>query len=356
MKRIALYTFILFGSLASNMSAEEEIFSIEDEKEFHFENDAAISDEGRLIQTSKTSQEPLKLVERTEAILKNSKKASHALLDAPIISEKKATVEQVSRAPFSQELEKIKVASEPLDSIAIQIDKEMVESEPLAKESPHVVKNEEAEPIEISFKQVFKGAPVIYSLLIMLSIAAFGIWIYNLLLIRGTELFPKNVVQDLRAKLMSNQFTEALHLCQKEDHFLCKMVGAGILSRKQGLGIMTEMMKAEGKRSTIGFWQRLNLLNDIALVAPMLGLLGTVMGMFYAFYDLHRSTETLSILFDGLGVSVGTTIAGLIVAILSMTLHSIGKYRLVKALSSLENEAQTMASYIETKGPSYIET
>ncbi len=83
----------------------------------------------------------------------------------------------------------------------------------------------------------------------------------------------------------------------------------------------------------------------------MLGLLGTVLGMFYAFYDLNRSMESVSLLFDGLGISVGTTVAGLIVAIVAMVLYAISKYRLVRILASVETEAQTFASLIDARGP-----
>src|SRR5208283_4095219 len=108
-----------------------------------------------------------------------------------------------------------------------------------------------------------------------------------------------------------------------------------------------ESMRAEAKRSTVGFWQKIGLLSDIAVIAPMLGLLGTVLGMFYAFYDVNRSIESISTLFDGLGISVGTTVAGLIVAILALILQSTAKYRLVRSLSRVETDAHHVASLID---------
>lgn len=356
MKRIALYTLGALLSFATLSHAEEnegvvDIFSIADAKEESFEKEFSFSEDIKILPPEEAVQVSANVVEQTDHFLKNTKAPSIILEQIP--TEKKAVPEQIRKAAFSKDFEKVKVESENNESLAIQVEKEMLENEPLAKDAAKSAGSLNA--VEISLAQVFKGAPIIYSLLLALSIAAFGIWIYTLLTIRSTENLPEQLYKDLTVKLMSNHFTEALHLCQKEEHFFCKMVAAGILSRKQGLGIMMEMMKAEGKRSTVGFWQRLNLLNDIALIAPMLGLLGTVMGMFYAFYDLHRSAESISILFDGLGISVGTTIAGIMVAIIAMIFHSTAKYRLVKALSNLENEAQHISSYIETKGPSYIE-
>jgi len=123
-------------------------------------------------------------------------------------------------------------------------------------------------------------------------------------------------------------------------------MSSGLTSRKLGTQLMLDAMKSEGKRSSTPFWQRLSLLNDIVIIAPMLGLLGTVIGMFYAFYDVNRSVESINSLFDGLGIAVGTTVMGLIVAILSMVFYTTLKYRIIRILSLVENEAITLSTLI----------
>ncbi|MES2344862.1 MAG: MotA/TolQ/ExbB proton channel family protein [Chlamydiota bacterium] len=201
----------------------------------------------------------------------------------------------------------------------------------------------------INLNQVFQGAPVIYSILFLMSMSTVFIWIYSLMKLKYAGALPEPLLKQVRQKLHSNQYDEALAICSTQNNFFCKMLSAGISARSHGLQVMIENMKTEGKRATITFWQRLSFLNDIAIIAPMLGLLGTVLGMFYAFYDLNRSMESFSILFDGLGISVGTTVAGLIVAILALMLHSIAKYRLVRLLVKVENEAQSFASLLDNK-------
>jgi biopolymer transport protein ExbB len=204
-------------------------------------------------------------------------------------------------------------------------------------------------PVQISFDQVFSGSPIIYSVLFFLSIAAMFIWLYAQTSIRSLNALTKPVISSLRNQLSSNQYDDALALCQQHNNFFCRMVASGILSRAHGIHVISDVMKAEGKRATMGYWQKIALLNDIAIIAPMIGLLGTVLGMFYAFYDLNRSMESIASLFDGLGVSVGTTVAGLIVAILAMILHSLSKYRLTRVLSSVENEANALAILIDQR-------
>ncbi len=201
----------------------------------------------------------------------------------------------------------------------------------------------------VDIKQAFAGSPVIYSLLLAMSVFSVFIWLYSVLSIRSSARISRSLLKNVQNKLNSNNFEEALSICGENNNLFCKMVLSGIQSRRHGLPVMIEAMKAEGKRSSVAFWQKIGLLNDVAIIAPMLGLLGTVLGMFYAFYDINRSIESVSTLFDGLGISVGTTVAGLIVAILALILHSTAKYRLVRSLAQVENEAQSVATLIDDR-------
>lgn len=263
--------------------------------------------------------------------------------------------ETANAIPVRSEWKKMPVKDNQETSIAVKVDAALQQEETPYVENVNLLETikEEAtkgaKAIEINFREVFSGAPIIYTILFLLSTVSFCVWLYSMLTIRTMEFLPPKLVKELRTKLISNQFDEALDLCVKQKHFFCKMLASGILARRHGLNAMVDTMKAEGKRSTVNFWQKINILNEIAIIAPMLGLLGTVMGMFYAFYDLNRSIESVSLLFDGLGISVGTTVAGLVVAILAMILYSIAKYRLVRILASVENEVQTFATLIDTK-------
>ena len=79
----------------------------------------------------------------------------------------------------------------------------------------------------------------------------------------------------------------------------------------------------------------------------MLGLLGTVVGLFFAFYDSSRSAETIASIFDGLGIAVGTTVVGLIVSILAMLFYTTLKFRVVSLLNTIENESLILATQVE---------
>jgi biopolymer transport protein ExbB len=220
----------------------------------------------------------------------------------------------------------------------------------IEKEEKEVAAAVKSDGIVIDLGQVFAGSPTIYMVLFCLSIASIGIWAYALLSLRTPELIPAEPLKEIREKLAAKNYGEALLLCEKYPTVLFRMMSTGIQSRSQGQNAMLELMKSEGRRSSTKLWQKISLLNDIAVIAPMIGLLGTVLGMFYAFYDLNRSMESISALFDGLGISVGTTVGGLIVAILALMFHAITKYRLTRQLAVIETEAHSLANLIDNQG------
>lgn len=194
----------------------------------------------------------------------------------------------------------------------------------------------------VDIQKVFSSAPIIYSVLFFLSISSFVICLYTLATFRPKDILPRNFIEELRDHLQKRRFDEARELCTVNKLF-GSIIATGLSNRRLGAEVMIESMKSEGKRVGSPIWQRLSLLNDIVIIAPMLGLLGTVIGMFYAFYDVNRSIESINALFDGLGIAVGTTVAGLIVAIIAMIFYTSLKYRITRTLAEVENEALALS-------------
>lgn len=201
-------------------------------------------------------------------------------------------------------------------------------------------------PQLIDVTKIFTSSPLIYLALSLMSVASMALWLYTLATFRSKDIMPPHFRSSLRNLLEAQEWDQARQFCVQRPNLLSSIITAGLTTRTLGASVMIDAMKTEGKRASTPFWQRLALLNDIAMVAPMLGLLGTVIGMFYAFYDVNRSVESINALFDGLGIAVGTTVAGLIVAILSMVFATTLKYRLVKTLSHVESEALVLSALI----------
>lgn len=202
---------------------------------------------------------------------------------------------------------------------------------------------------KLDLGEIFGASPFIYTILFLLSLFSFVMWCYTLLTIKSAKMMPEQFIKQVKSHLLERRYDAAYMTCQKSKHFLGTILASAIVARKYGHPVMMETLAAEGKRCGITLWQRIALLNDVAIIAPMLGLLGTVLGLFYAFYDVNRSPDTLVSIFDGLGVAVGTTVAGLIVAILAMIFYTTLKFRVVRILNLLENEALAFGHLIEAQ-------
>lgn len=226
----------------------------------------------------------------------------------------------------------------PLPFFAVVTPHEMTASS-LTQVLPHTA--------ALNIKEIFLASPIIYCVLFLLSLGSVTLWLYTFLTFRKKELFSKFSLTPLQEFLIHENYSEAIGFCKKRETILTKMILSGITSRHLGLQSMTEMMKSEGKRATTYLWQRISLLNDVVMIAPMIGLMGTVLGMFYAFYDLSRSGESLFALFDGLGIAVGTTVGGLVVSIFTTVLSTSLKFRIVLLLGQIENEALSLGNLIQ---------
>jgi biopolymer transport protein ExbB len=337
---------VLSQEIKENSSIQPEVQKAEPAPSLVTEKKDLVELTAPLAVEEKAKEAPLEAAKAAEPILflEEPKKELFSVPEQPAV-ETKAFIEP------SQELlslEKEEEKPELPAKLSLSEDNLITASTPLLNLETAI---EIPSTLEINLRQVFAGSPLIYTLLLVMSMGSVFIWLYNMINLKYAGGMPESVVKPLRIKLNSNQYDEALSLCAQNESLFCKMVTTGIHTRRYDIQVMLEAMRAEGKRATTGFWQRIGLLNDIAIIAPMIGLLGTVLGMFYAFYDLNRTTESVTTLFDGLGISVGTTVAGLVVAILAMLLQSTAKYRIVRQLARVENEAYSLASLIENKVP-----
>ena len=266
------------------------------------------------------------------------------LFSSPLICE------QIASPPSTTEAPSVKIDQPVMSSV--KEEQPVSPSLPVKAEQP-IKRIERVQAIPkvqtLDLRKVFMSSPVIYSILLLMSIFSVSIWLHTLAIFRTKEIMPGGFVDQIYFHLTDAKYEAAATLCRSSPNLFSTIILAGLSTRKHGMLVMNESMKTEGKRLTAYLWQRLALLNDIAIVAPMLGLLGTVIGMFYAFYDVNRSIESINALFDGLGIAVGTTVAGLIIAILSMLLSTTLKFRLVKNLSTVEHTALSMATKLEVE-------
>lgn len=103
---------------------------------------------------------------------------------------------------------------------------------------------------------------------------------------------------------------------------------------------------AEGARIAERVYAAVDWLADIAAIAPLIGLLGTVLGMFQAFGGIAADVSAGAkpvVLAQGVSQAIVTTIFGLVIAIPCLMMHAIFRRRAAKLISALEIKADEIS-------------
>ncbi|OPZ28595.1 MAG: Biopolymer transport protein ExbB [Lentisphaerae bacterium ADurb.BinA184] len=110
------------------------------------------------------------------------------------------------------------------------------------------------------------------------------------------------------------------------------------ISRQFDYAAVRDAVEDEGGRIASGLWQRVQYLLDIAVVAPMVGFFGTVLGMLDSFAGMQTEIGAVrpESMAQGVAKALITTVAGLIVGITAMILFAVFRGRLNQIVARLE--------------------
>jgi len=179
------------------------------------------------------------------------------------------------------------------------------------------------------FQLIMKGGIVGY-LIILLSIIALGLVIDYSITIRRTKLTPPRDVAVLRKLIRDQKFEELNKLNREKTSFLSQIVIAGLKEAEFGYQAMIKAMEDASESLRARIARKIEHLNVIGNISPMLGLLGTVIGMLRCFNEISQVTGSIEPkqLAGGIFEALVTTCMGLIVAIPALYFFAIFKNRL----------------------------
>ena len=189
-----------------------------------------------------------------------------------------------------------------------------------------------------------------------LSVLGLALILYYAVVLRVRNIAPPAQVLRLRELLKERRVRDAREFCGQHPTALAAVTAAGLDFLKENPearpGVLKEVMESEGARQAWRLQNMIHYLVDLSAVAPMVGLLGTVIGMLKAFnsvaFDLAKARPME--LAGGVGQALITTIAGLIVAIPAMIAYSWFRGRVIKLIGQLEAAATDLLATLESKG------
>ncbi|MHC1760904.1 MAG: MotA/TolQ/ExbB proton channel family protein [Negativicutes bacterium] len=153
----------------------------------------------------------------------------------------------------------------------------------------------------------------------------------------------------LETHLSAGAWAEALAVAQQYGNLSALVAVAGLARQDQGPRAVEAAMEGAANRGAARLRQRLDLLSLMVTMAPLLGLLGTVIGMIRSFNVLNvRSGQPFAIT-GGVGEALVATAAGLFVAILALILLAYFRAKLDGILNDVEETAAMISEALLEK-------
>lgn len=187
------------------------------------------------------------------------------------------------------------------------------------------------------FDLAMKGGWVMIPI-ILLSIIAVYIFTERYFSIRKASRENIDFMNRIKDYIHDDKVESALALCQSINSPVVRMIEKGIQRIGRPLNDINTAIENVGKLEIYKLEKGLPTLATVAGAAPMIGFLGTVMGMIRAFYNMSMAGSNIdvSLLSDGIYTAMVTTVAGLIVGILAYFAYNILVAKVEKVVFKLE--------------------
>lgn len=198
---------------------------------------------------------------------------------------------------------------------------------------------------EIIFSGGIVGATFILILLVLSMMAAYLIF-DHLMTIQRKELMPEGLSDQVRQALMAGDAGAARDACNARPSFLSFVLMHGISELEFGWSSVEKSLEDALAEQSARLFRKVEYLSVIGNIAPMVGLLGTVTGMIFAFQSVAATQGTASApqLATGIYQALVTTVGGLIVAIPAIGAFAIFRNRIDQFVA----EAAYLAQHVFT--------
>lgn len=185
------------------------------------------------------------------------------------------------------------------------------------------------------------GGNIIMSVLGILSIFAVYILIERLLALSKAKKEPAGSVQRINTLVNEKKITEAIEMCKKQNSIISRVIEKGLRRLDHPFNEVHSAMENQGKLEVNTLEKNLTNLATISGAAPMIGFLGTVIGMILAFHEMASSGGNIDVemLSKGIYTAMITTVAGLVVGIISFISYNFLLSKIDKIVFKMENDS-----------------
>ncbi len=195
--------------------------------------------------------------------------------------------------------------------------------------------------LEIIFSGGLIGIAIII-LLLALSMTAAYLIIDHLLSVKRSDVMPEGLGDQARALLAQGQVAEAREICTQNPSVLSFILLHGMSEMEYGWTAVEKALEDSLMEQSARLYRKIEYLSVIGNIAPMVGLLGTVIGMIMAFQQVAATQATAGApqLAEGIYQALVTTVGGLIVAIPAIGAFAVFRNRIDQLIAETGYTAQ----------------
>lgn len=184
--------------------------------------------------------------------------------------------------------------------------------------------------------------------IILSSVVALAIVFERLWALRSSRVAPPNLLGQVWRWIKDGQLDATRLKALRADSPLGEILAAGLANTRHGREIMKESIQEAATKVIHELERYLNTLGTIAAITPLLGLLGTVIGMIDVFTAVMvQGTGNTAVLAGGISKALITTAAGLTVAIPALFFHRFFMRRVDELVVAMEQEATKLVEVVQ---------
>lgn len=189
----------------------------------------------------------------------------------------------------------------------------------LLQADPEIIAMEVTEPSKLSLINLAVSGGWLMIILLLLSILAIYIFGSRWWAIRKASKIDPNFMDNIRRLIHEGKVKAALSLCQSNDSPIARLIEKGIERLGRPLSDIQAAVENTGNVEVARLEKGLPMLATVAGGAPMIGFLGTVIGMIQAFFNMSQAGNNIDIalLSGGIYTAMVTTVGGLFVGIIA---------------------------------------
>ena len=209
------------------------------------------------------------------------------------------------------------------------------------QKSPELVDSVSEEKTLSIYKLIMDGGlggQIIIGILFVLLAVSLYIYFERLFAIKAASKVDKNFMNQIKDFVTTGKVDSADALCKNTNSPTARLIGKGISRIGKPLEDINTAIENAGKLEIYQLEKNVSVIATIAGAAPMIGFLGTVIGMIVAIHEIANSGGQIDIkmLSDGLYTAMTTTVAGLIVGIIAYISYNHVVVRTDKVMYQME--------------------